>query len=160
MQSFKSIEWLPHKLTAVTMILMLFVPALDTYLSHPFQLSYYNRIVGGISGAYKRGLETTYFMEAMTPGFLKSLNEKLPKNATINASFANFMFTYYQSEGRLRRDIQISNKHPFDYYILLNRRSVLSPRERQLTGAAATPYISVTVAGVPLVYVWDFKKPG
>jgi len=65
-------------------------------------------------------------MEAMTPGFLESLNEKLPKNATINASFANFMFTYYQNEGRVRRDIRISSKQPFDYYFLLNRRSVCS----------------------------------
>jgi len=133
---------------------------LELYLCHPFQLSYYNRLVGGIRGAYERGLETTYFMEAITPGFVKSLNERLPKNATINASFANFMFAYYQNEGRLRGDIRISSKQPFDYYILLNRRSVHSPRERQLTQAAVTPYLSVTVAGVPLVYVWDFKKPG
>lgn len=148
------------KITAALFLLLSFSQALELYLCHPFQLSYYNRLVGGIRGAYERGLETTYFMEAMTPDFLKSLNEKLPKNAIINASFANFMFTYYQSEGRLRRDIRISSKQPFDYYILLNRRSVLTPRERQLTLASLTPYLSVTVAGVPLVYVWDFKKPG
>jgi hypothetical protein len=159
-KALKEIANVKGKIIGALFLLVLFSPALDIYLCHPFQLSYYNRLVGGIRGAYARGLETTYFMEAMTPGFLKSLNEKLPKNATINASFANFMFTYYQNEGRLRRDIRIASKQPFDYYILLNRRSVLSPRERQLTHAAVTPYLSVTVAGVPLVYVWDFKKPG
>ncbi len=157
----KGVANVKRKIIGALFLLVLFSPALELYLCHPFQLSYYNRLVGGIRGAYEKGLETTYFMEAMPPGFLKSLNEKLPKNATINASFANFMFTYYQNEGRLRRDIRISSKQPFDYYILLNRRSVLSPRERQLTRAAVTPYLSVAIAGVPLVYVWDFKKkPG
>jgi hypothetical protein len=160
LKASKGVANIKSKIIGALFLLVLFSPALELYLCHPFQLSYYNRLVGGIRGAYERGLETTYFMEAITPGFLKSLNERLPKNATINASFANFMFAYYQNEGRLRGDIRISSKQPFDYYILLNRRSVHSPRERQLTQAAVTPYLSVTVAGVPLVYVWDFKKPG
>ena len=159
LKASKGVANVKSKIIGALFLLALFSPALELYLCHPFQLSYYNRLVGGIRGAYERGLETTYFMEAITPGFLKSLNERLPKNATINASFANFMFAYYQNEGRLRRDIRISGKQPFDYYILLNRRSVHSPQERQLTHAAVTPYLSVTIAGVPLVYVWDFKKP-
>jgi len=137
----KGVANVKSKIIGALFLLVLFSPAWDIYLCHPFELSYYNRLVGGIRGAYERGLETTYFMEAITPGFLKSLNEGLPKNATINASFANFMFIYYQNEGRLRRDIRISGKQPFDYYILLNRRSVHSPRERQLTHAAVTPYL-------------------
>ena len=67
------------------------VPAFDLVAHHPFQLSYYNRFVGGTRGAYARGLEVTYFMEALTPDFLQLLNEKIPENATITASFANFI---------------------------------------------------------------------
>jgi hypothetical protein len=121
-------------------------------------MSYYNRFVGGIQGAYARGLETTYFMEAFTPPFMRTLNEKLPKNATINASFANFMFEFYQKEGVLRGDIQIVGIQPVDFYLLLNRRGILAPRERRLIGSADRPYISVEVAGVPLVSVFDFRK--
>jgi hypothetical protein len=99
-------------------------------------------------------------MEAFTPGFLQALNEKLPKNAAINASFANFMFDYYQKEGRLRSDLRFTDHQPFDFYLLLNRRSVLSPRERQLMNSSARPYLLVTVAGVPLISVFDFRKSG
>ncbi|MGN6719913.1 MAG: glycosyltransferase family 39 protein, partial [Candidatus Binatia bacterium] len=103
-------------------------PLLDLYLSHPFQLSYYNRLVGGPPGAYHVGLETSYFMEAFTPKFLRTLNQKLPPNAIINASWANFMFRFYQREMRLREDIQITDGQAFQFYILLNRRSALGPR--------------------------------
>jgi Dolichyl-phosphate-mannose-protein mannosyltransferase len=65
---------LKPKVVAALFLLVCFNPALDLYLVHPFQMSYYNRFVGGIQGAYKRGLETTYFMEAFTPSFLRALN--------------------------------------------------------------------------------------
>ena len=97
-------------------------------------------------------------MEALTPGFLQTLNEKLPKNAAVNASFANFMFEFYQKEGRLRRDLRFSASGPFDFYLVLNRRSALSPQERELMGSAARPAESVSVAGVPLVALFDIRK--
>lgn len=150
---------LKPKVAAALFLLVCFNPAVDLYLVHPFQMSYYNRFVGGIHGAYERGLETTYFMEAFTPAFLRALNEKLPKNATVNASFANFMFKFYQKEGKLRSDIQIVGSQPVDFYLLLNRRSILAPRERRLISSPAAPYISVGVAGVPLVLVFDFRQP-
>jgi Dolichyl-phosphate-mannose-protein mannosyltransferase len=158
--SLQQIERLETKLVGTLFLLFCFSPALNLYLCHPFQLSYYNQFVGGVRGAYERGLETTYFMEAFTPGFLAMLNENLRDKATINASFANFMFTYYQKEGRLRRDIEITDKVPSDFYLLLNRRSVLSPRERQLMNGLVRPYLSVTIGDVPLVNVFEFNKPG
>lgn len=133
-------------------------PAIDLYLAHPFQLSYYNRFVGGIRGAYERGLETTYFMEAITPTFLQRLNEKLPHSATVNASFANFMFEFYQNQGMLRRDIRFNSNGSFDFYLVLNRRSALSPRDRQLTRSSVHLVDSVTLAGVPLVALFDLRN--
>jgi hypothetical protein len=158
-QLMQGIKLLPQKIAAAMMILILFIPVLDTYLFHPFQLSYYNRLVGGIRGAYLRGLEVTYFLEAFTPGFVKALNETLPIYATINASFGNLILAYYQKEGRLRNDVKIADSGPFDYYVLLNRRSVLSPREQPLINGPYQTFLSVTIAGVPLVSVFEFKKP-
>jgi hypothetical protein len=98
-------------------------------------------------------------MEAITPNVVKAINENLPKNATVYASVSKFMFTYYQNEGRLRPDIKLSDGSPFDYYFLLNRRSVLSSRERNLMEAPVQPYLSVRVDGVPLVALFDFRNP-
>ena len=158
-KQFQSVVNLQAKVLGSLCLLLLFSPMMDLYLCHPFQLSFYNRLVGGIHGAYARGLEMTYFMEAFTPEFLTLLNAKLPANATINASFANSMFEYYQKEGRLRGDIKITAGRPFDYYVLLNRYGPLSPRERSLVNGHFETFLSVNIAGVPLVSVFDFKKP-
>ncbi len=146
------------KITAAVFLVAAFHPLIDLYLAHPFQLSYYNRLVGGIRGAYERGLETTYFLEAITPGFIQILNEKLPKNATVNALFANFMFEFYQNQGMLRRDIRFSSSGSSDFYLVLNRRSALSPRDRQMMQGSLRPVESVGVAGVPLVALFDVRK--
>jgi hypothetical protein len=149
LQPLQGVKQLPYKITATIAVLAMFSPALETYLSHPFQLSYYNRLVGGVRGAYLRGLEVTYFMEAFTPRFLKDLDETLPLNVSVNASVANFMFEYYQRQGRLRSDLKFTAQRPFDYYLLLNRQSVLSAAERRLF-RTVKPVVSVHSAGIPL----------
>ena len=145
------------KVAGLLLLLLCFSPFLDVYLSHPFQLSFYNRFVGGVRGAYNRGLETTYFMEAFTPKFLRALNEHLPRNASVNASVANFMFNFYQKESRLRQDVKITDGQNFNYYVLLNRRTALGPRERRLIDAPIKPFLRVDLAGVTLVSVFEFN---
>ncbi len=151
--ALQRVKHLQPKLIGTLYLLLLFPPALDLFVCHPYELSYYNRLVGGIRGAYERGLEVTYFMEAFTPRFLRLLNEKLPPNATVNASFSNFMLIYYQKENRLRQDIRITDRGNLDYYILLNRRSSFSRAEwAMFTGVR--PYALVQFDGVPLVSVY------
>jgi hypothetical protein len=145
------------KSVAALFFLLSVSPALDLYLVHPFQLSYYNSFVGGIRGAYARGLEMTYFMDALTPSLIEQLNGQLPKGATVHGSFANFMLDYYQKEGRLRQDIRVTKGQPFNYYVLINRRSVLPRRDDRLMNGSVQPYVSVRVADVPLVSVFEFK---
>jgi hypothetical protein len=97
-------------------------------------------------------------MEAFTPRFLQMLNDKLPPRAIINASWANFMFRFYQSEMRLRDDIQITDGQTFQFYILLNRRSALGPREKRLIDSQVVPFLATDLAAVPLVSVFEFNK--
>ena len=150
---WQGIRHLRAKLIGVVFLLVLFQPALDLLIYHPYQLSYYNRLVGGIRGAYQRGLGITYFMEAFTPEFLSFLNKELPPNAAVNASFSNFMFNYYQKENRLRRDIRITDSGDFEYYILLTRRP-FSQADRLFIHNNPRPYTSMLLHGVPLVSVY------
>ncbi|HEY6197480.1 MAG TPA: hypothetical protein VI231_02625, partial [Candidatus Binatia bacterium] len=94
-----------------------------------------------------------------TPSFLNYLNEKLPQNARVNGLFANFMLEYYQQQGKLRRDIKIANSEPFDYTLVLNRRSVLGTiaTRRQLDHLknGRQPLASVSLGGVPLVMLYE-----
>ncbi len=155
-KSLQAVKNLQAKLVGALLLLLLFPPVLDLALYHPFELSYYNRFVGGIRGAYRRGLEATYFMEALNPELLHFLNKELPHNAAVNGFFSDFMLEYYQREGRLRSDIKIVDKGPSDYLILLNRRSILTLHQRALINNQ--PYAGVSIAGVPLVSVYKVNN--
>jgi len=152
---FRGIQYLRAKLIVAVFALVLFPAALDLLVYHPYQLSYYNRLVGGIRGAYQRGLEVTYLMEALNPDFLQFLNRELPPNAVIMARDANYVFDYYQRENRLRNDIRITAEADYDYYILQNRASMYTDFEKELV-TGVRPFKVVRIYGVPLMYI--FKK--
>lgn len=159
-RSLQEVNHLRTKLNSILLLLLLLPPLLDVSLYHPFQLSYYNVFVGGLRGAYDRGLEATYFMEAITPSFLDHLNQKLPPGAVVNGLFANVMLEYYQKEGRLRPDLKITDGERFDYALVLNRRSILGSVSRGIWVSidfSDQPYASVSLAGVPLVSVYRTK---
>ena len=52
----------------------------------PCYLSYYNGFVGGLWGAEKIGLETTYWGDSVSRGFLQEVSEQVPANTTIDVS--------------------------------------------------------------------------
>jgi hypothetical protein len=162
-KALEAVANLQTKASAALGALLLFPSLVAVVAYHPFELSYYNRFVGGLSGAYARGLETTYFMEAVTPSFLKYLNETLPSGAVVNGFFANFMLEFYQEHGRLRRDIKVTEDKRFDYALLLNRRSVISTmtarHQLDFIKEGQSPVASVSLAGVPLVTLYRVE-PG
>ena len=152
--ALQRVKHLQPKLIGILYLLLLFPPALDLFAYHPYELSYYNRLVGGIHGAYRRGFEVTYFMEAYAPGFLRRLNKELPPNAQVNALFSNFMLLYYQKENRLRPDIRITDGEVFDYYILVNRRSIFTEKEDAFLASRPRIHDAWRLDGVPLILVF------
>ncbi len=146
------------KIVTAVFVLLLSLPVIDLVKYHPYELSYYNRLVGGVRGAHRRGLEVTYFMDAMTPDFLAYLNRELPASAKVNASFSNFMFEYYQKEGRLRKDIRITEDDDYTYYILLNRQSMFTRQQRNLLDRTKDLYGTVSLYGVPLVLIYESRN--
>lgn len=155
--ALQRVKHLQPKLIGILYLLLLFPPALDLLVYHPYELSYYNRLVGGIRGAYQRGFEVTYFMEAYTPGFLRFLNKELPPNAKVNALFSNIMLLYYQKEDRLRPDIRITDGENFDYYILLNRRSIFTEKEDAFLASRPRLYDASRLDSVPLILIFKMR---
>jgi len=51
--------------------------------THPFGLSYYNAIVGGLSGAEQLGFEVTYWGDSVDRVFLERLVQEVPAKATV-----------------------------------------------------------------------------
>ena len=44
-------------------------PAYQTMRIHPYELCYYNELVGGVRGAYALGMETTYWYDVVNGNF-------------------------------------------------------------------------------------------
>ncbi|MGC8641454.1 MAG: glycosyltransferase family 39 protein, partial [Isosphaeraceae bacterium] len=82
--------------------------ALSLVRIHPFELSYYNVLIGGPSGAWHRGFELTYWWDSFNGETLDELKQRLPQGAEVD--FPNVLtnpmtFQELQSLGKLRGDI-------------------------------------------------------
>jgi len=79
---------------------------------HPYELSYYNELIGGPRGAWNNGFELAYWFDAFTPEVFAELNKRFPENAVIN--FPNKLSeppTFLESQwlGHLRGDLLIGD---------------------------------------------------
>ena len=85
-------------------VLLLLPGLLSITRLHPFELSYYNELVGGTAGAGRLGMETTYY--ANTYGhFLPKLNN-LPAGSKLWVMPNSWdVMYYYQRNGLLRNDL-------------------------------------------------------
>jgi hypothetical protein len=109
------------------------------YRIQPFELSYYSEAIGGLPGAQRLGLETTYWWDAVMPELLQVLDQRMPQGAKIGLSGHYLkVFAYYQQSGRLRRDLVFIPLNelllsgadgpmlrPLDFLLILNREGML-----------------------------------
>lgn len=67
---------------AAAILAALLVPGIVAAVRmHPFQLSYYNLLAGGLRGADRRGLEATYWGDAITDEVLDAFSKLAPPGA-------------------------------------------------------------------------------
>jgi 4-amino-4-deoxy-L-arabinose transferase-like glycosyltransferase len=87
-----------------------FIPQLVTMARlYPHYLSYYGEGVGGLAGATRLGLETTYWCETYTLAF-PIINEQAEPKAKVWADPWSFdVLIYYQTQGLLRQDLIIAS---------------------------------------------------
>jgi len=84
---------------------LLLVPVLlSAAILHPYQLSYYSELVGGLPGATRLGFETTFWCETYQDA-LPYLNAHAEPSATVWAENP-FVLRFYQRYGLLRADLQ------------------------------------------------------
>jgi hypothetical protein len=73
---------------------------------HPYELSYYSELVGGLPGATRLGLETTFWCETYKHA-LPYLNEDAEPGASVWAENP-FVLRLYQRHGMLREDLEVT----------------------------------------------------
>jgi hypothetical protein len=137
--------WLPRAAVAALVL----VPSTYQLVKiHPYELSYYNELVGGPRGAWGSGrFELTYWYDAFNPRTLAEINRKLPHGAQVdffNDKTNPMTFLELQSLGELRPDIRLGwhDTDHFPYVWLLTQDSKASAFTRLLF--ALTPWYAST----------------
>ncbi len=112
--------------------------AVSLFQIHPYELSYYNELIGGPRKAWERGFELTYWYDAFTPRVFEDLNGRLPPHAQVDflnkkTDTAVPVFQDQLSLGILRGDVHLGWTGPgFPFVWLLTQDSKASTFTRLL----------------------------
>jgi 4-amino-4-deoxy-L-arabinose transferase-like glycosyltransferase len=117
--------------------LVLATAALALIRVHPYELSYYNELIGGPRGAWERGFELTYWYDAFNGPVVDELNRKFPPNARVgflNDKTLPVTFQELQTLGAFRGDLSPPemDTDQFSYAWLLTQDSKSSSFTRLL----------------------------
>lgn len=110
---------------------------LPTVAFHPFQLCYYNELVGGPWGATKSGFETSYWCETFDADAREFLNTHVPPNGSIAfIGFDKQGYEYYRLFQYLRRDIRLGDfaDRDWEYLVVMPRQGLYGGPELTFLG--------------------------
>ena len=141
-------------ITVITIITFIMIIK-DIVVYHPFQISYYNELVGGIKGAFGK-YDIDYWGGPQKKAMLW-LNKNAPKDAVVHVVMAaDVAGTYLRSD--LRAKLNTTGFDGADYVVVLNRQGFFYRYfyiwEYMLRRKAA--YV-VENQGIPIVWVFDNK---
>jgi hypothetical protein len=145
---------LSGRLRGLVPMLVLLPAAVQLAWVHPYELAYYGEVVGGVRGAHRLGLETTYWMDAYTGPVLAWMNRELPPGARVEVSDNGLALQLQQAYGRLRRDIVVTpSGDPAEWRLVQMRQGLMGPATRELL-ARTRPDYRLELQGVPLVAIY------
>jgi 4-amino-4-deoxy-L-arabinose transferase-like glycosyltransferase len=162
-------EWLNHKQVrwgAAMMLAVLFLPALISMVQiHPYELSYYSELVGGLRGATRLGLETTFWCETYQD-VLPYLNANAEQGASVWAENP-FVLRLYQGSGMLRQDLQatggdVVSPLTADYVVVQMRQTAFAYYTPDVVDLMQIhdPVYSLTRQGIPLLHLYELAEMG
>jgi 4-amino-4-deoxy-L-arabinose transferase-like glycosyltransferase len=148
---------------ALTLLLgvLLVPPLLSTVQIHPYELSYYSELVGGIRGASSLGLETTFWCETYKAALLH-LNSHAASGALIWAENP-FVLRLYQGYGMLRNDLQVTGGDVVSPlaadYAVIQMRQTSYQYTPEVVGILRdeTPVLSLLKQGIALMHVFKLR---
>jgi hypothetical protein len=134
---------------------------------YPQTLSHYNLLAGGVRGAASRGMEPTYWWDALDSDVLSWLNEHTEPGAAI-AVFEPANLSLLREWGKLRTNDVNPRTTQFKWYVLQNRPGMFSDVERALVRSETPAFVKYagrrrwasTVPrdlDVPLILVFSYE---
>ena len=130
------------------------LPLIEAVRQHPYPLTYFNFLTGGMRGAEARGFDVAYLKLEANQELLDALNERLPSGATLYATFLNLDLIDHQRAGRLRADLRVVRDPRADFAILYNRRGWMTLFEARVWDGAQAPLWRMSHRGVDLMRLY------
>ena len=117
----KRIRLRPVLLQAAALVLLTLSAGYQLFKVYPYGLEYYNELIGGVPGAMKRGMETTYWWTVVNEKAVSRINRALPAHARLACYPDAPMAEFYRELGWLRKDIVPTQQMDFDHILMLSR---------------------------------------
>ena len=146
----------PQGWARVAMAIGLTAATFDSISYFPHGLSYYNRLIGGVSGATALGMEPTYYWDSLDRTALAWLTEHTAEDENIAfgaAPGSNLALLYrwgllHQPPGSFGQT---------RWYVIQRRPSALQPWDLWLI-EHETPAFERSFSGVPLLDVYSYEQ--
>jgi hypothetical protein len=136
------------------------VGLLEVGLLHPFEISYYSEVVGGLPGARRLGFEVSYWFDAMTPKAIREIQDRLPLGAVVWTYPSYPGYRALRDWGMWRSDLS-SGERGADYLVLYTRRASIEVRpDVRRIYEGETPVWSLQCEGVQLVGLYRLSPEG
>jgi hypothetical protein len=123
----------------------------------PVPLSYFSPLVGGLPGAWRLGMEPTYYWDGLTAGARAWLREHTHAGQTIGFATFPTSWLYLRRTGELPGRLAGVDAGLPTWYVMQNRPGEweLTPEQRRLVQRATPAYV-VKEFDVPLVWVFSY----
>ena len=136
--------------------------ALVLICTHPYELSYYNGLVGGAWGARKLGFETTYWGDTVTPEVMAYVNQHCPDGSKVavwprHQAFLDSL-PWMRKGLEFRKDWEAGTPRA-DFLILFPRQSYLDEFTTDLV-RNQKPIRQWTYLGVRQCMLFDLRRGG
>ncbi|WP_165243708.1 ArnT family glycosyltransferase [Paludisphaera soli] len=157
-------RWGGSRAGRVGLVALMLTQGGGTATMHPFGLSYYNLMVGGLPGAERLGLEPTYWGDAVDRVLLDELARRVQPGQVVALAP-----TLYPGQGvatttaaLVRRDVVIRDESAVaeaDWILVSRRRAYWSPElTRLLADPSARRVAARSRQGVWLSGLWSVSK--
>lgn len=157
-------RWGDRRAGRVTLAVLMVGQGFGTASMHPFGLSYYNMLAGGLAGADRLGLETTYWGDAVDRVLLDELTRRVKPGEVVALAP-----TLYPGQGvatttapLVRRDVVIQDEGAAveaDWLLISRRRAYLPPAVlARLASGRGERVATRARQGVNLSELWKFPK--
>jgi len=158
-EPLRDIPNVPLKVTVVLGLFLLLPGVVGIARLHPYHLSYYNALIGGLKGAVRHGFEPTYWGETYLSA-VPFFNAQAPPGARIyvRPPGATATLQVYQNLGLLRADLQLTGDdreaQEADFAVFHTHDVELNDWTRTLL-SQARPVHATERDGVPLLVIYD-----